>query len=39
MRKAAKHVLPALEQVKGKRHRRESIKALYAWLAHLPMPG
>jgi hypothetical protein len=29
----ARHVLPALETVKGKRHRREAIKALYAWLA------
>lgn len=29
----AKHVLPALEPVQSKRHRREAIKALYAWLA------
>ena len=29
----ARHVLPALEPVRGKRHRREAIKALYAWLA------
>ncbi len=29
----ARHVLPALEEVGGKRHRREAIKAIYAWLA------
>lgn len=29
----ARHVLPALETVRGKRHRREAIKALYSWLA------
>jgi integrase len=28
----ATHVLPALTDVRGARHRREAIKALYAWL-------
>jgi integrase len=30
--KLAKHVLPVLEPEKGKRHKREAVKALYGWL-------